>query len=127
MQRKTAQAFEVIWPFTGHAEFLWMIVTFVFTIIGLLLAPAKAPADRNITASAADSVIVFRVLVIWCSPVWGSCVELESNLGGGSGTPAEWVVHLAFMFPTPGPSPQAGRGKVACVCGIGLLRAAVNS
>ena len=98
MQRLTAQAFEVIWPLIGQAEFLWMIVTFVFTIIGVVLAPAKAPADRNITASAADSVIVFRVLVIWCSPVWGSCVELESNLGGGNGTRAEWDVHPAFMF-----------------------------
>ena len=98
MQRLTAQAFEVIWLLMGQAEFLWMIVTFVFTIIGALLAPAKAPADRNITARAADSVIVFRVLVIWCSPIWGSCVELGSNLGGRRGIHAEWAVHLAFMF-----------------------------
>ena len=98
MHRLTAQAFEVIWLLMGQTEFLWMIVTFVFTIIGALFAPAKAPADRNITASVATNVIVFRVLVIWCSPIWGSCVELESNLAGWDGTPAEWGVHLALMF-----------------------------
>ncbi len=108
------QAFEVIWPLIGQTEFLWMIVTFVFTIIGVVLAPAKAPADRNITASVADSVIVFRVLVILCSPVWGSCVELGSNLGGDCGTAAEWCVHVAFMF-----------GLAALW--IRVLRAAVNS
>ena len=69
MQRLAAQALTDIWPFMGQTEFLWMIVTFVFTIISLVvLAPANAPADRNITARAADSVIVFRVFVILCSP-----------------------------------------------------------
>jgi hypothetical protein len=98
MQRLIAQAFEVIWLLMGQAEFLWMIVTFVITIMGLVLAPAKAPADRNMTARVAVSVIVFRVLVIWCSPVWGSCVELGSNLGGGAGTGPEWHVHVTFML-----------------------------
>jgi hypothetical protein len=45
-----------------------MIVTFAVTIMGAFEeAPAKAPADRNIAARAAESVRVFKVFVILLS------------------------------------------------------------
>jgi hypothetical protein len=72
MQRNTAHTFDETWPLIGHCEFLWMIVTLVFTIMGADdVAPAKAPADRNIAAKAADSVRVFKVFVILLSRLWG--------------------------------------------------------
>jgi hypothetical protein len=43
-------------------------VTLVLTVIGFgEEAPAKAPADKNITASAAESVKVFKDFVILLS------------------------------------------------------------
>jgi hypothetical protein len=70
---------EVIWPFMGQTEFLWMIVTLVLTIRpGALLAPAKAPADKNMAANAADSVIVFRVFVMVLSR-WDHALNLRAD------------------------------------------------
>ena len=68
MQRFTAQTLDVIWPLMGRIEFLWIIVTFAFTILGAITgAPAKAPADKNSAAKAAESVKVFSGFVILLS------------------------------------------------------------
>jgi hypothetical protein len=68
MQRALVHTSTTTLALYGQAEFLWMIVTLVFTINregeG---APAKAPADRNITAKAVESVRVFKVFVILLS------------------------------------------------------------
>jgi hypothetical protein len=40
----------------------------------------------------------FSVALSFCSPVWGSCVELESNLGRRTGTLPECCVHIGFRI-----------------------------
>ncbi len=78
MQRVLTQGKTVTWLLKGQLEFLWIIVTFAFTVIDWgEEAPAKAPADKNITASAAESVRVFRDFVILLSRLGGHALNLR--------------------------------------------------
>jgi hypothetical protein len=77
------QTLVLIRTFKGQFEFLWMTVMLVFTAgVAMWPAPAKAPADRNMPASAMDSVIVFKVFVMVFLPVGDESVELEMTLEG---------------------------------------------
>jgi hypothetical protein len=40
----------------------------------------------------------FSRTLSFCSPVWGSCVELEIRLGGRLGMVAECGVHFGFRM-----------------------------
>jgi hypothetical protein len=80
MQRDLVQGGNTTAALNGQLEFLWMIVTFVLTIVGFgEEAPAKAPADRNIAAKAAESVRVLKDFVILLSRCWDHALNLRAD------------------------------------------------